>query len=276
MVTQEWTLTSKDGLRLAARGWAVESPKAAVALVHGHGEHSMRYRHVADFFAANNLSTYAFDHRGHGISEGKRGHSPNYDSILGDVGDFVDQVKEKNRDLPIFVYGHSMGGNLVLNYGHNRPAGVKGVVCSSPWIRLAFAPPKAKVILANVLESIYPSLTLSSGLDSRSLSHDGAVCDAYSKDPLVHDLISVSLYNSMDRAGAKALANADQFGLPLFLFHGSEDKLTSFEASQEFAKKANDNVTFKPWEGLYHETHNEPQKQQVLEAVMNWINVQLL
>ena len=179
MVTQEWTLTSKDGLRLAARGWAVESPKGAVALVHGHGEHSMRYRHVADFFAANNLSTYAFDHRGHGISEGKRGHSPNYDSILGDVGDFVDQVKEKNRDLPIFVYGHSMGGNLVLNYGHNRPAGVKGVVCSSPWIRLAFAPPKAKVILANVLESIYPSLTLSSGLDSRSLSHDGAVCDAH-------------------------------------------------------------------------------------------------
>ena len=276
MVSQEWTFTSKDGLRLAARSWTVDSPKAVVGLVHGHGEHSKRYQHVAEFFASKNISMHAFDHRGHGISEGKRGHSPKYASILGDVADFVEKVNEKSPNVPVFVYGHSMGGNLVLNYGQTNPAGVKGVICSSPWIRLAFAPPKAKVILANALEAIYPSLTLSSGLDSNLLSHDKSVCDAYSKDPVVHDLISVSLYNSMDRAGADALAKADQFKLPMFLFHGSEDKLTSFAASKEFAEKANSNVTFKQWEGLYHETHNEPQKKEVLEEVMNWINRQLL
>lgn len=276
MPTSEWKMKTKDNIELVANAWEVESPKAVVILVHGHGEHCLRYEHVAQFFNKNAISFYAYDQRGHGRSGGKRGHAPSYDAMLGDISQFVGEVSKKQANVPLFVYGHSMGGNLVLNYALSNTAGVKGIICSSPWIKLAFAPPKSKVLLASILEKIYPSLTLSSGLDVKALSHDQEVCDKYAKDPLVHDLISVGLYNGMYRQGLAALDKAAEFENNMLLFHGDEDRLTSFAASSEFSKATRNNVTFKPWPGLYHETHNEPQKGEVLEFVMSWVNQQLM
>ena len=276
MPTKEWKFRSRDNIELTANSWLAAEPKAVVILIHGHGEYCLRYEHLAEFLNKNDVSMYAFDHRGHGRSGGKRGHSPSYEAMIGDVADFVKLAQAESAGLPVFVYGHSMGGNLVLNYGFTNPIGVKGVICSSPWIKLAFAPPKSKVMMANLLEKIYPSLTLASGLDASALSHDEELCRKYAADPLVHDLVSVSLYNGMYRNGLNALDKAAGFKMPMLLFHGNQDRLTSFAASKEFAQAAGSNVTFKEWDGLFHETHNEPQKAQVFEYVMNWINAQIV
>src|SRR5687767_15481803 len=78
----EWTWKSRDGLELAGRGWTVENPKAIVCLVHGHGEHTGRYRHVGEALAKAGYILLGFDLRGHGLSGGQRGHSPSDESLL--------------------------------------------------------------------------------------------------------------------------------------------------------------------------------------------------
>lgn len=271
-----WNFTTTDGIKLFAQSWEVESPKAVIVLVHGHGEYCNRYANLANYFNQNQVSVFGFDLRGHGRSDGKRGHSPSYQALMDDIAQFIGIVKNKVSGVPYVLYGHSMGGNLVLNYGLQSSKMINAVVASSPLIKLAFEPPQSKLMLAKLMGGIYPALTVSSELDSAALSHDVNVVQQYVNDPLVHDKISVGLYNGLYSKGLYALENATKFPLPLFLFHGTEDKLTSFDASQEFASTAGKNVVFKKWEGLYHETHNEPEKQQVYEEVMKWINTTIL
>jgi alpha-beta hydrolase superfamily lysophospholipase len=276
MSEKTWNMKSQDGIDLFCRSWEGESPRANIVLVHGHGEHSLRYEHMAAFYNQNQISVISFDLRGHGKSGGKRGHTPNYDAMLNDIEDVIDNVVAESPAVPCILYGHSMGGNLVLNYGFRNPTNVKAVVASSPWIKLAFDPPQSKIMMAKLLNGIFPAMTLGSGLDASLLSHDKSVCSKYQQDPLVHDLISVRMYNEMYNHGLTALENAAKFPLPLFLFHGSEDQLTSPAASTEFAKKMGKKATLKIWEGLYHETHNEAEKQEVFAETLNWINQQIM
>ena len=276
MPTNEWKFKTSDNIELVANSWEVKNPKAVIVLVHGHGEYCLRYEHVAQFYNKNSISFYSFDLRGHGRSGGQRGHTPSYEALIGDVSQFVEYVKEQTQGIPLFVYGHSMGGNLVLNYGLTDPAGVDGIICSSPWIKLAFEPPQFKLVLAAVMDKVYPSLTQKSGLEVSALCHDEEVCKKYANDPLVHDLISVGLYNGMYKKGIEALARVEEFKKPIVLFHGNQDRLTSFQASKEFAGKAGKNLTFMEWDGMFHETHNEPDKQNVFNFSLGWVNQQIL
>jgi alpha-beta hydrolase superfamily lysophospholipase len=101
---------------MAAMGWRPETPKAVVVLVHGLGEHINRYQHVADAFVKAGYAMQAFDLRGHGKSAGQRGHTPTYESLMDDIADFIADAQKRYPDLPVFFYGHSMGGNHVINY----------------------------------------------------------------------------------------------------------------------------------------------------------------
>ena len=96
--------------------WEATSTNAVVVLVHGMGEHSGRYNHVAKKFTENNFSVIAFDHFGHGKTEGKRGHNPKYDAVLDSVEKSIEKANELFADKPLFIYGHSMGGNVAVNY----------------------------------------------------------------------------------------------------------------------------------------------------------------
>ncbi|NOZ00068.1 MAG: alpha/beta hydrolase [Chloroflexi bacterium] len=273
--TDEWKFQTNDGLNLFARSWTPErQPKAAVCLVHGHGEHIGRYAHVA---AALNEAGYAllgFDLRGHGQSDGTRGHTPSYDALLDDITTFLAQAEERYPGLPRFLYGHSMGGNLVLNYALRRKTDLKGVIATGPWLRLAFEPPAIQVFLGKTMNKIFPGFVQTSGLETAALSRDPAVISAYENDPLVHDKISARLFVSMYESGLWALEHAAEFPLPLLLMHGSADRLTSAEASRQFAETAGENVTLRIWDGWYHEIHNEPEKAQVFESIIRWLDEQ--
>jgi alpha-beta hydrolase superfamily lysophospholipase len=222
------------------------------------------------------MDVNTFDLRGHGRSGGKRGHTPSYEALMRDISDVLAPTTQKHPSVPCVLYGHSLGGNLVLNYGFSKPANVKAVVASSPWIKLAFAPPRSKVLMAKLLNMLLPSVTLHSKLDPSLLSRDPAVGKKYAQDTLVHDLISFRLYTEANSHGLYALENATSFPKPLFVFHGSKDQLVSAKASAEFAAKAGEKATLKIWEGLYHETHNEVEKQEVFDETIHWINRQIL
>lgn len=272
----EWARTSGDGTRLHLQSWEPGTvPRAAVALIHGFGEHSGRYGHVAAALNAAGYAVVTGDHRGHGKSAGLRGHTPSYGQLLDDVGGLVRVAAERFPGLPLFIYGHSMGGNLTLNYVLRRRPALDGVVVTSPWLRLAFEPPKIQVLLGRAMDRIYPALIQDTGLDTEGLSRDPAVGAAYVADPLVHSKISARMYTALYAAGPWALAHAAEFPLPLLLMHGGADPITSAEASREFAARA-PGCTFKQWDGLRHEMHNEPEQAQVLAEIVGWLRAHTL
>ena len=269
----EFEMQSQDGLKLRGQGWEPEAEtRAVVCLVHGIGEHSERYHHVADAFTRAGFALITFDLRGHGRSEGRRGHSPNYAALMSDIAGLLNEAGTRYPDRPCFLYGHSLGGNLVMHYVLKKKPALAGVVASAPLFRLAFKPPAWKTAMLNAMYALHINMSMCRGMDVSALSRDFHVVRLYQNDPLVHDRITPSLAINMLREGEWNLQHAADFPLPILLMHGEADRITSVEASIEFAAQLAHRCTLKIWDGCYHELHNEPEKVQVLAYVLAWIS----
>ena len=244
---------------------------ALIIMVHGHGEHILRYEHWAEFFNRSNIGFTGVDLPGHGRSDGKRGHVRD-EALLNEMIDVM--IRESGKTfagMPVFLYGHSLGGVIVLNYILKKNPKIKGAIVTSPALKLAFEPGKAKLALAAVMKTIMPGLIQPTGLPVEYLSQDKAVVDKYVNDPLVHGKISVALFNSWMNSSAYALSHAPELKIPLLLIHGSDDKVCSPKGSIEFAGKTG-MAELKIWDGGYHELHNELFKKEVFDYILAWIN----
>lgn len=272
MEQNELAFTTADNLKLFGRKWrSSKKVRGVVCLIHGIGEHSGRYVHVAQALTNAGFAVLAMDLRGHGLSEGRRGHVPSLEAFFGDIDLLLEEARNLFGGLPLFLYGHSMGG-LVLNYVIKTGPSLTGVIVTSPNLKLAFEPPPFKVALGKIMNFFWPTFTQASELDANALSRDLEVVRAYVDDPLVHDRISARLFvRVIYEASNWALAHASEFELPLLLMHGSGDCITSAEGSREFASKAGDNCSLKIWDGFYHELHNEPEKEAVLKFILDWM-----
>jgi len=272
-----FNMRTGDGLRLSGQVWQPDGEaRAAVALVHGLGEHSGRYTHVAEALTEKGYALLGFDLRGHGNSEGQRGHAPSWDTLLDDIDALRKEAAIRFAGRPLFLYGHSFGGNLVLSYVLQRRPAVAGAVVTAPILRSAFRPPAWKIKLGEALYNLWPTFALGNEVDPTGLSHDGRVVSAYVNDPLVHSRISARMGLDMLRTGEWVIAHAQDLSIPLLLMHGAADRLCSFEASREFANHASTTLcTFKPWDNLYHELHNEPEQNEVLQTMIGWLDAHL-
>ncbi len=247
--------------------------KSVVVLVHGMGEHSKRYEnYVIPFYYKNSIAIITYDQFGHGKTEGKRGHNPGFDAVLDCVQEILKQADKIFGKKPIFLYGHSMGGNVVINYVLRRENNLNGVIATSPFLRLAFEPPSWKLKIAKALLKISPSLTMSNELDVKGISRDKAVVKDYINDPLNHDKVSPNYSIVFIETGEWAINNADKLKVPMLLMHGTADRLTNYEGSKEFAKNAGNLVDLKLFKDAYHELHNDIIKDDVLEQMMTWID----
>lgn len=264
------SLATEDGL-IVHRWEPPGGVRAVLCLVHGLGEHGRRYDHLAAFLNRHGFLVLALDLRGHGRSPGPRGHLPDDGFMRQDIASFVRMASSLHPERPVFLYGHSLGGGIVIHYCLSSSPQLAGVVVTGPLLRTAFAPPRWKLALARVMYRLWPSLTLPSELDVQAISRDQAVVDAYVQDPLVHDRLSVKLGMDMLEAGRRSLDQAERWDLPLLIMHGGEDRLTSCEASAEFAARAGEKCTLKIWPGLYHEIHNEPEQDQVFSFLLDWL-----
>jgi alpha-beta hydrolase superfamily lysophospholipase len=247
-----------------------EKTKAVIILVHGLGEHVQRYVYWADLFKKEGIAFLGVDLPGHGRSEGRRGDIRSFKG-LGEMIDIL--IKSSNQTFPgcpVYIYGHSLGGGIVLEYMLRRDPKVKGAIVTSPFLRLAFEPPKIKLFIASVMKYLLPGLIQPSGLNTSHLSHDTAVVEKYKNDPLVHGKISVSLFSESVAAAKYSLKHASELKVPTLILHGSDDMILSPEGSREFASKTN-MAELKIWEGGYHELHNEPFRNEVFKYILDWI-----
>jgi len=271
------TFALRESSRVFGREWAPDGEvRGAVALIHGLGEHSGRYTPLAEALTEAGFALAAIDLRGHGKTEGKRGDWPSYETQLDDIALLLKRAQNTYNGKPLFLYGHSMGGNLVINYALRRPTDeLRGVIASGPWLKLAFEPPAIKVMLAKIGAFFAPGLIQPSGLNPYHLSRTPEVVQAYINDPLVHDRISARMFLQVHQAGLWALEHAAELRLPMLLMHGGDDHLTSPEASREFCERAGENCTFILWDGRYHEVHNDPGREEVYRAVISWLEEHL-
>lgn len=252
----------------------VESPRAAILMIHGLGEHAGRYNTWADRFNTAGIVFRAFDLPGHGLSGGKRGVMPELSRVFSIIGSLLEGLRNDFPGLPLFLYGHSLGGGLLLNMLVNSTPDVTGAIVTSPWIRLTETPPPFKVWLAGITKKIIPGMTQQSGLKTGFLSHDPDVVAAYKNDPLVHGLISAGLFAAMTEAAEETLRRTSEIRVPLLLTHGRDDMITSPSGTIEVAGAA-PAATLKLWDGAYHEVHNDRMKDEHFEFICEWIDTLL-
>lgn len=275
MQERDFNWTTTDGIRIYAVEWQAEAPRGAICLVHGLGEHIGRYAHFARYFTGKGFSVLGFDRRGHGRSGGRRGHSPNMSLLLDEIAQLLVEAKVRYQNLPVFLYGHSMGGNLVLAYSLSRHPDIRGVVASAPWIRLAFPAPSVKIALGKAARALYPAFSQHTGLKTEQLSKDPDVVRAYEQDPLVHSRITAAMGVGILEQARWLDEYTGAFPLPLLIMHGSEDHIISPEGSRQLALRLGGDITYREWEGLYHEIHNEKQQGGIFDYTCHWLEARL-
>lgn len=276
MKTIESTWTDQQGLEFYSKAWEPDGkPKAAVALLHGLGEHIGRYAHVGEAFALAGYALIGMDLRGHGHSGGLRGHTPSIEAYMQDIDLLLEHVRARYPSLPIFLYGHSLGAILALNYGLRRRPDFRGVIATSPALHSELEDQPVKVAVARALGALLPSVLLNGGLKTSGLSRDPQVEQLYVRDPLVHDKISLGFGKLMFENLRWTMAHAAEFPLPLLLMHGTADRIAFPSSSKEFAAAAGGKATLVLWKDLYHETHNELNKAEVIQTTIRWMDEHL-
>lgn len=246
------------------------TPKAVILLVHGLGEYAGRYSPWAAKFNEKGVTIRAFDLPGHGRSAGRRGVIPSMEKVYETITIMLAGLASEYPGVPLFLYGHSLGGAIVLNYLVRHNPEVKGAIVTSPWLYLTETPAKFKVILAKLMNKLMPGLTQPSGLKTEYLSREPDVEGKYNDDELVHGLISVGLYSSVNDAAAETVSRAAEISVPLLLAHGRDDMLTSPAGSVMVAEAA-PKATLKLWDGGYHELHNDILRDDHFDFIIEWI-----
>jgi alpha-beta hydrolase superfamily lysophospholipase len=249
-----------------------EDPRALVLYVHGLGSHSGRMDHWAERFVENGIGFIAYDQHGHGKSTGKRGTPKHFRILVEDLRNTMNWLREHFPGKKIILYGHSLGGNVVINYVISETYTADALITTSPWLRLVHPPSAALIRILSPLTSILPLLTLSNGLNANDISRVPEEVKKYTDDPLVHDRISIGLFKSTFDAGFHALRNVYKINCPYLIMHGTADNITSHKASEQFVMNTSDRTRIKLWEGAFHELHHEEQREEVFRYIIEWLN----
>lgn len=274
---RETIVSTRDGLALKARWWAVDHPRGMVVVAHGLGEHGGTYAHLAEAVGGSlGLDFVALDFRGHGRSPGRRGVVRNYQDLVEDLRAVVDWARARRPDLPLFVLGHSNGGQVVLRLALEPPPGVAGVIVSNPSIRIAMHVPPAKLKLGKFLLSFVPWLTLRADARSDWMTRDPDMQKNYRRDGLRHNRISAPLFFGMVEGGEMLLARAGELKIPLLMLVGGQDPVVCPRSNREFYDRvgAGDKL-FVLYPRMLHEPFNELGREQVFSDLARWLEPRL-
>jgi len=270
----EWK--AADGLKIYAQAWEPETaPKAIVCLVHGLGEHSGRYAHVAETMNQGGYAVLASDLRGHGKTEGKRGHSPSFEAFMDDIALLLAEAAQRYPNLSCFLWGHSLGAVLVSNYTLRRKPQLAGVVLTGLSLRTAISDQKVKIQFAKTAAKLMPQMSMPTGLVAQHVSRDPEVVERYINDPLVHGVATLAMAKYTIEAIPWVYEHASEWALPVLIMHGDADAIAFISGVEDFANLIKQDCTLKIWPGLWHEIHNEPEKEQVLAYALGWLDSQL-
>ena len=269
----EETFEGKNGLKLFSQNWTPDgSSKATLIIVHGLHDYSTRYAGAAEDLVKQGYAVYAFDLPGHGKSEGKRQSIGSFDEYLEDLDRFVKRVQSKELGKPLFMFGFSMGANIVATYLLDKKTDIKGVILAAPGLKAPDSTPKIAIILLKSLVPLLPNMGTARQSPS-DFSRDPVVVAEMGKDPLLSwKPVPARTILGVVRTGEKLRREAGDFSIPFLMLQGSADKLVSPEGSKIFYERSHStDKTFKLYENVNHDLLHEPEKQTVMNDISNWL-----
>jgi len=269
-----------NGLSIFYRHQQAVPERARMVIAHGLGEHSGRYAHVIDRLVKMGISVWAMDHRGHGKSEGNRGHIQSFGEYIFDLKQMITIAqKEMPASMKFFLMGHSMGGCMALFFAQTHPKMISGVIASSPGLRPSMKVPAFKSAMGRLMSSIWPKLEFNSELISAHLSHDDSVVAAYDNDPLVHRKVTARWFTEYMAAMGMTIQDASKINMPILMQVAGDDRLVDPITSKIFFENViSKDKTLHFYEVLFHEIYNECEKdrQKVFRDLENWLNARIV
>ncbi len=246
--------------------------KAVLFVVHGLGEHCGRYMNHVNRFVPLGYAVYGLDHIGHGKSGGGREVIDRFTDFTSTLKMYYEMVTGWQPGKPIFILGHSMGALITLTYLLDHQADFKGAVISAPPIKAGESITALTITMAKLMSAIAPKTGVLA-LDASFISHDLAVVKAYADDPLVfHGKTPARLGAEMLGAMNRVNAEVSTLTLSFIVIQGSQDKLVDPDGAQMLYNKAGSkDKTLKIYEGLYHEVHNEPEREVMFKDLESWL-----
>lgn len=263
-----------DGVKLFWQSWQPVggAERGAIALMHGFGEHSSRYDHVAAALCRAGYAVMAIDARGHGRSTGKRAHVQQYDHYVRDYDLLKMHVQAEWPELDLFCLGHSNGGFIVLRYALTQPDGVSGFVVTSPMCGLAVEVNPVKAAAGKLMSKLWPSFTMPNELDPSRVSHVQRVVDNYDKDPLNLKVVSARWFTEALAAQQDLLARAGELDQPFLFLIAGQDELVDAEAAEEvFHRMSSGDREMELFPELYHEILNETPWEDITRRIIRWM-----
>ena len=272
MEASERFIINSSGKKIFFREWEIKGqPKKNILIIHGLGEHSGRYKEFAEFYIKKGIGVYALDLQGHGKSEGKRGHIKSFEEYLDSIENLLVFIRKKFLDIPIILFGHSLGGLIGLNFLIERESKeIESAVISSPWIETAIKVPEYLIIIQKILKRVFPSLRLNNRLISNHLSKNKDIVSEYDKDELVHNKISLKLYSEVMRSIDNVKEKASRIKIKTLLYHGESDKIISSNGTLKISKQLKKHK-IKLYENVYHEPHNDLEKEEIYQDILEFI-----
>lgn len=266
------------GAELFWQKWLPDrEPKAVILLIHGYAEHSGRYHYFANHCQGNGFAVYAIDHWGHGKSDGTPGFVPAFSVFHDGVDRLLAQARQDFPGLPVVLVGHSMGGLISATYLLSSQSEFAACVLSGPAIKAAEEPSTFLKLISGFLSRFLPKLGVIE-LDPNGVSRDPQVVAEYLADPLVYNgKMGARLAAEMLGNMTAVQNNAGHVTLPLLLLHGGQDSLAAADGSRFLdAHVSSGDKLLKIYPELFHEIFNEPEKDQVLNDMTDWLDSRLV
>lgn len=264
--------TLPSGLKLYYESWVPAQPKALLVMVHGIGEHSGRYGPFVRYFVQAGYGVVLYDQRGHGQSDGPRGHMDHFQDLLSDLSHVIQTTKQAYPGVPLILVGHSLGGQVALNFVVRYAKGIRALVVSSPNIALKLRIPRWKLWLARVAHRVVPRYQLPQTIDPMLLTHDAAVARQYAADPRVVRKISLQSAQQILQNQAIVMALASRIHVPSLFLQAGDDCVCDPDACRQFFRRVPvAKKRLHVYEGMYHEILNETDNAQVFADLEQWL-----
>ncbi|MEP6905593.1 MAG: lysophospholipase [Gemmatimonadales bacterium] len=274
-VAEQQTFKGADGVELYSSFWRPRGEaRGVVVLVHGIGEHAGRYTTLVTHLTAAGWAVCGFDQRGHGRSPGRRGHIGSWTEYREDVRKFLGLAAGQFPGKPMFLYGHSLGALIAAEFVISYPGSeLAGLILSGIPLQPSGVAKPHLVAAARVLSRVWPTLSVSLGVDAARLSRDKEVVSDYNEDPLVHHVGSMRWGAETLSAIERVRGKASSIKLPVLVVHGGDDKVNAVEGSKElFEKVSSADKKLLIYPGGQHEPHNDIDRDKVGADVVEWLN----
>ncbi len=261
---------AEDGLELNTYRWIPNQAHSAIVLSHGWSEHAGRYHDLANWLAAKGYEVHAHDHRGHGKSEGTRGHVQRWSDYARDLENLRVSIDQEHQ----YLLGHSMGGMIGVLHMLEYPRRFRAAALSGPATDVSYPVPRLKVWLSQAMSRWVPRLAITNDIDASIVCGNPDIVESYVNDPHTHGQVTARWFVEYLRTIKRVKAEAKQIGIPVGIWHGAEDKLVEPWVSEEFhAALDNASCQRQVLDGVLHEILFEKNWAETAESMRQWLEL---